>query len=119
MVKRKPTRCCKGTAAHGPVGSRPRRAAGPTKRKGSSRIVSRGPYGGGLRKATEVLDVGVWFDRGRGLLAVRFANVPGCFRESAQDRVTGKMDMTGAGIGLSVVKVSTFRGGKPVVLALS
>lgn len=29
------------------------------------------------------------------------------------------MDMTGAGIGLSVVKVSTFRGGKPVVLALS
>lgn len=63
--------------------------------------------------------VRVWFDPEGDFLEVMFAEVPGYFRETAQDQVLEKVDMTGAVIGFSIMNVSTFRGQKPVDLALS
>jgi len=63
--------------------------------------------------------VRVWFDPEGDFLEVMFAEVPGYFRETAQDQVMEKVDMTGAVIGFSIMNVSAFRGQKPVDVALS
>lgn len=63
--------------------------------------------------------VRVWFDPEGDFLEVMFAEVPGYFRETAQDQVMEKVDMTGEVIGFSIMNVSTFRGQKPVDVALS
>lgn len=63
--------------------------------------------------------VRVWFDPEGDFLEVVFADVPGYFRETAQDQVMEKVDMAGAVIGFSIMNVSTFRGQKPVDVVLS
>ena len=63
--------------------------------------------------------VRVWFDPEGDFLEVIFAEVPGYFRETAQDQVMEKVDMTGEVVGFSIMNVSTFRGQKPVDVALS
>ena len=63
--------------------------------------------------------VRVWFDPEGDFLEVMFADAPGYFRETVQDQVMEKVDMTGAVIGFSIMNVSTFRGQKPVDVALS
>lgn len=63
--------------------------------------------------------VRVWFDPEGDFLEVMFADTPGYFRETAQDQVMEKVDMTGAVIGFSIMNVSTFRGQTPVEVALS
>jgi uncharacterized protein YuzE len=63
--------------------------------------------------------VRVWFDPEGDFLEVMFADAPGYFRETVQDQVMEKVDMTGAVIGFSIMNVSTFRGQTPVEVALS
>ncbi len=63
--------------------------------------------------------VWVWFDPEGDCLEVIFAEVPGYFRETADDQVMEKVDMTGEVVGFSIMNVSTFRGQKPVDVALS
>ena len=63
--------------------------------------------------------VRVWFDPEGDFLEVMFADATGYFRETAQDQVMEKVDMTGAVIGFSIMNVSGFRGQTPVEVALS
>jgi len=56
----------------------------------------------------------VWFDAEADFLEVRFSDVAGFERETANDAVMQRVDADGNVIGFSILGVSRFRKGKPL-----
>ena len=63
--------------------------------------------------------VRVWFDAEADYLEVRFSDAVGYEKETGHEAVMERVDLEGRVIGFSVLGVSRFRKGKPLVADLS
>ena len=60
----------------------------------------------------------VWFDPEGDFLEVRFSDVPGFMRETANDALMERVDDSGRIVGFSILGVSRFRKEKPLEVEL-
>lgn len=60
----------------------------------------------------------VWFDAEGDYLEVRFSDKPGYMRETDNDAVMERVDEKGTVLGFSIMQVSKFSRGKPLVADL-
>ena len=60
----------------------------------------------------------VWFDPEGDFLEVRFNDVPGFMRETANDALMERVDESGRIVGFSILGVSRFRKEKPLEVEL-
>jgi len=60
----------------------------------------------------------VWYDREGDYLEVIFERKEGCFRETENDAVMGKVDQNGQVIGFSILNVSQTQSETPVSITL-
>jgi hypothetical protein len=60
----------------------------------------------------------VWFDPEGDFLEVRFDDVPGFMRETANDALMERVDESGRIVGFSILGVSRFRKEKPLEVEL-
>ncbi len=63
--------------------------------------------------------VKVWFDAEGDFLEVTFSDKPGTMRETNHDAVMERVDEEGNILGFSVMRVSQFRKGTPLVAELT
>ncbi|NJP10394.1 MAG: DUF2283 domain-containing protein [Leptolyngbyaceae cyanobacterium RU_5_1] len=63
--------------------------------------------------------VKVWFDAEGDFLEVLFSEEPGYMRETAHDAVMERVDADGNLLGFSIMQVSQFSAGKPLVAELT
>ncbi|MFH0794511.1 MAG: DUF2283 domain-containing protein [bacterium] len=63
--------------------------------------------------------VKVWFDAEGDFLEVLFSDKPGYMRETDNEAVLERVDAEGNVLGFSILRVSAFRKGKPLVAELA
>ena len=64
-------------------------------------------------------EIKIWYDEEGDYLEVLFERKAGYFKETTNDAVMEKVDDKGNIIGFSILKMSSFRGQKPLALKLT
>ena len=63
--------------------------------------------------------VKVWFDAEGDFLEVRFSDKPGYMRETDHDAVMERVDEDGNVLGFSIMRVTQFKKGSPLIAQLA